>query len=239
MFCIIVCHLVNDHNFGALLLSPRCSWWCMCVCGTSRTADESYDAVPSCSWRCMGSTTTTCTPHAHFTPISDPYDQDLLFKLRFSGNIEEEITRAGDYMTTIQAQCANLCAAMSVRVEVLLFRSGVIGHVSRPIADPTVEPQDFLRKCLKCGKVAYLRKNGCANPDCVTWLRINKSVLSHIGQRWKRRPWRLQYSHTMPTIQELNQAWRTDGSKKTTMYIDVLLFGYLRHLEKNRKFLGP
>ena len=35
-------------------------------------------------------------------------------------------------------------------------------------ADPTGEPQDFLRKCLKCGKVAYLRKNGCANPDCVT-----------------------------------------------------------------------
>ena len=95
-----------------------------------------------------------------------PYDQDLLLKLH-DGNIEE-ITRAGDYMTTIQAQCANLCAAMSVRVEVLLFRSGVTGHVSRPIADPTVEPQDFLRKCLKCGKVSYLRKNGCANPDCVT-----------------------------------------------------------------------
>ena len=35
-------------------------------------------------------------------------------------------------------------------------------------ADPTGEPQDFLRKCNKCRKVAYLRKNGCANPDCVT-----------------------------------------------------------------------
>ena len=35
-------------------------------------------------------------------------------------------------------------------------------------AHPTVEPQDPLRKCLKCGKVAYLGKNGCANPDCVT-----------------------------------------------------------------------
>ena len=42
-------------------------------------------------------------------------------------------------------------------------------------ADPIVEPgpaggdaAGFLRKCLKCGQVAYLRKNGCANPDCVT-----------------------------------------------------------------------
>ena len=61
---------------------------CVCVCGTSRTADESSDAVPSCSWRCMGSTTTTCTSHAHCTPISDPYDQDLLFKLH-DRNIEE------------------------------------------------------------------------------------------------------------------------------------------------------
>ena len=40
--------------------------------------------------------------------------------------------------------------------------------------DPIVEPESasvdagYLRKCLKCGQVAYLRKNGCANPDCVT-----------------------------------------------------------------------
>ena len=168
---------------------------CVCVCVCVELRVLRMRVTTPCP-HAVGDAWGQPLPLAHLMHISHlhPNDQDLLFKLH-DGNIEE-ITRAGGYMTTIQAQCANLCAAMSVRVEVLLFRSGVIGHVSRPIADPTVEPQDFLRKCLKCGKVAYLRKNGCANPDCVTWLRINKSVLSHIGERWKRRPWRLQDSHT-------------------------------------------
>ena len=75
--------------------------------------------------------------HAHCTPISDPYDHDLLCKL-LDGSIEEitieQVTRWQRYIRN-DTQCANLCAATSTRVEVLLDWSGVIGHVSRHIAD--------------------------------------------------------------------------------------------------------
>jgi len=36
-----------------------------------------------------------------------------------------------------------------------------------------VDEEDFwLRECKRCKKYAYLRKGGCANPDCVSWFHF-------------------------------------------------------------------